>query len=66
MLRCERSPTADTSHTAASTSGCTKPIGRGTGIVRDALTEWLAALTSTERAALDAPATRETLTLNIA
>jgi len=34
-------------------------------LVRDALDEWLAALTSTERASIGSQATRETLTLNL-
>ena len=35
-------------------------------LVRDALDEWLAALTSTERATIGSEATRETLTLSVA
>lgn len=35
-------------------------------LIRDALDEWLAALTSPDRAALSSDATRETLTLNVA
>ena len=35
-------------------------------LVRDALDEWLAALTSTERATVGSEATRETLTLSVA
>jgi predicted RNase H-like HicB family nuclease len=35
-------------------------------LVRDALDEWLAALTSEERAAIGPEATRETLTLSVA
>ena len=35
-------------------------------LVRDALDEWLQALTSTERAAIGSQATRETLTLSVA
>jgi predicted RNase H-like HicB family nuclease len=35
-------------------------------LVRDALDEWLRALTSAERATIGADATRETLTLNVA
>ena len=34
-------------------------------LVRDALDEWLGALTSSERATIGADATRETLTLNV-
>lgn len=34
--------------------------------IRDALNEWLAALTSAERAAVGSDATRETLTLSVA
>ena len=35
-------------------------------LVRDALDEWLAALTSTDRATVGSKATRETLTLSVA
>ena len=35
-------------------------------LIRDALNEWLAALTTAERAAVGAGATRETLTLSVA
>jgi predicted RNase H-like HicB family nuclease len=35
-------------------------------LIRDALTEWLQALTTSERAAVAADATRETLTLSVA
>ncbi len=35
-------------------------------LVRDALDEWLQALTSAERATIGADATRETLTLSVA
>ncbi|HLQ04946.1 MAG TPA: type II toxin-antitoxin system HicB family antitoxin [Verrucomicrobiae bacterium] len=35
-------------------------------LIRDALAEWLAALTSSERAAISAEAIRETLTLSVA
>jgi predicted RNase H-like HicB family nuclease len=35
-------------------------------LVRDALDEWLQALTSAERATIGAEATRETLTLSVA
>jgi len=35
-------------------------------LIRDALGEWLQALTSAERATVGADATRETLTLNVA
>ena len=35
-------------------------------LIRDALNEWLAALTSQERAAISSDATRETLTLSVA
>lgn len=35
-------------------------------LVRDALDEWLLALTSAERATIGAQATRETLTLSVA
>jgi predicted RNase H-like HicB family nuclease len=34
-------------------------------LVRDALNEWLSALTSSERAAVGSDATRETLTLSV-
>jgi predicted RNase H-like HicB family nuclease len=35
-------------------------------LIRDALNEWLAALTTAERTAVGADATRETLTLSVA
>jgi predicted RNase H-like HicB family nuclease len=44
---------------------CAPTRDQARGLVRDALDEWLAALTSTERATLGADATRETLTLSV-
>lgn len=44
---------------------CAPTLDQARELVRDALDEWLASLTSTERAAIGAEATRETLTLSI-
>ena len=45
---------------------CAPTLDEARELIRDALTEWLAALTGDEHAALSAGATRETLTLNVA
>jgi predicted RNase H-like HicB family nuclease len=45
---------------------CARTQAEARDMIRDALTEWLAALTTSERATLSAQATRETLTLNVA
>ncbi len=45
---------------------CASTIDEARLLVRDALGEWLLALTTTERAAIPGDATRETLTLNVA
>jgi predicted RNase H-like HicB family nuclease len=45
---------------------CAPTLEEASELVRDALTEWLAALTGDERAAVSTGATRETLTLSMA
>ena len=45
---------------------CAPTVEDARELVRDALDEWLAALTSAERASVSADATRETLTLSVA
>ena len=45
---------------------CAPTLDEARLLVRDAFTEWLQALTTTERAAIPGDATRETLTLNVA
>jgi len=45
---------------------CAPTLDEARALVRDALDEWLAALTSEERAAIGPDATRETLTLSVA
>jgi predicted RNase H-like HicB family nuclease len=45
---------------------CARTIEEARELVRDALNEWLAALTSEERASISPDATRETLTLSVA
>ncbi len=45
---------------------CAPTIDEARELVRDALDEWLRALTSAERATIGAQATRETLTLSVA
>lgn len=45
---------------------CAPTIDEARELVRDALSEWLLALTTPERAAVGADATRETLTLEVA
>jgi len=45
---------------------CAPTRDEARALVRDALDEWLAALTSEERAAIGPEATRETLTLSVA
>ena len=45
---------------------CAPTLEEARVLVRDALAEWLAALTTTERAAIGAQATRETLTVSVA
>ena len=45
---------------------CAPTIDEARLLVRDALGEWLLALTTTERAAIPGDATRETLTFNVA
>jgi predicted RNase H-like HicB family nuclease len=45
---------------------CGRTLDEARELVRDALGEWLQALTSEERATIGAGATRETLTLNVA
>lgn len=45
---------------------CAPTLDEARELIRDALGEWLRALTSAERAAIGAEATRETLTLNVA
>jgi predicted RNase H-like HicB family nuclease len=45
---------------------CARTLDEARVLVRDALAEWLAALTSDERAAISSEATRETLTLSVA
>ena len=45
---------------------CAPTLDEARERVRDALDEWLAALTSTERAVVGSQATRETLTLSVA
>ena len=45
---------------------CAPTIEEARKLVRDALDEWLLALTSDERAAIGSDATRETLTLSVA
>jgi len=44
---------------------CARTLEEARELVRDALDEWLRALTSEERAAAGAGATRETLTLSV-
>ena len=45
---------------------CAPTLDEARELVRDALDEWLQALTSAERATVGAGATRETLTLSVA
>jgi len=45
---------------------CAPTLDGARELVRDALNEWLEALTSAERATIGAQATRETLTLSVA
>jgi len=45
---------------------CAPTLDEARELVRDALDEWLQALTSAEHATIGAEATRETLTLNLA
>jgi predicted RNase H-like HicB family nuclease len=45
---------------------CAPTLEEARELIRDALDEWLAALTSSERAAVGSEATRETLTLSVA
>lgn len=45
---------------------CGQNLEEARTLVRDALEEWLQALTSSERATLDTQGTRETLTLRVA
>jgi predicted RNase H-like HicB family nuclease len=45
---------------------CAQTLDEARELVRDALDEWLLALTSAERATIGANATRETLTLSVA
>lgn len=44
---------------------CAPTLEEARALIRDALAEWLAALTTTERAAIGSDATRETLTLSV-
>jgi predicted RNase H-like HicB family nuclease len=45
---------------------CAPTLTEARELIRDALDEWLRALTSEERATMGAEATRETLTLSVA
>ena len=45
---------------------CAPTLDEARELVRDALTEWLSALTGDERAVVSVGATRETLTLSVA
>jgi hypothetical protein len=45
---------------------CAPAVDEACDLVRDALDEWLAVLTSEERASVGPDATRETLTLSVA
>ncbi len=45
---------------------CAPTVDEARELVRDALDEWLAALTSEERASIGTDATRETLILSVA
>lgn len=45
---------------------CAPTLEEARELVRDALNEWLSALTSAERAAIGEQATRETLTVSVA
>ena len=45
---------------------CARTLDEARELVREALGEWLQALTSEERATIGAGATRETLTLSVA
>jgi predicted RNase H-like HicB family nuclease len=45
---------------------CAPTLDEARALIRDALDEWLQALTSEERATIGAEATRETLTLSVA
>jgi predicted RNase H-like HicB family nuclease len=45
---------------------CAPTLEEARELIRDALDEWLAALTSEERATVGSEATRETLTLSVA
>jgi predicted RNase H-like HicB family nuclease len=45
---------------------CAPTLDEARALVRDALDEWLRALTSAEQATIGAGATRETLTLRVA
>ena len=45
---------------------CAPTLAEAHDLVRDALAEWLASLTSNERAFVGVNATRETLTLSVA
>jgi len=45
---------------------CAPTLEEARELIRDALTEWLAALTSAEHASISDGATRETLTLRVA
>jgi predicted RNase H-like HicB family nuclease len=45
---------------------CAPTLDEARTLVRDALNEWLQALTSAERATIGTGATRETLTLSVA
>jgi predicted RNase H-like HicB family nuclease len=45
---------------------CAPTVDEARELIRDALDEWLQALTSTDRAVIGSDATRETLKLNVA
>ncbi len=45
---------------------CAPTLEEARELIRDALDEWLAALTSSDRATIGSEATRETLTLSVA
>lgn len=49
-----------------SVTTCAPTLEEARELVRDALAEWLSALTSTERASIGEQATRETLTVSVA
>ncbi len=62
----ERGWVRATSEELPSVITCAPTLDEARKLIRDALDEWLAALTSVERATVSSGATRETLTLAFA